>query len=85
MYAYLRSQEGADARWNDAAGMLLHPATDESFHEHVVIQNHPISFATIALTSLPSVIRHELRELLQHHYDAVPDESGAQATVKGHQ
>jgi len=65
MYAYLRSQEGGDPRWNQAAGLLLHPAIEASVHEYAVIQNHPISFATIDLGRSPTVIRNELRSLLQ--------------------
>lgn len=64
MYAYLRSQEGREALWDGAAGMLLHPAVDVSFHEGVVIQGHPIFFATIDLSSRPDAIRNELRNLL---------------------
>jgi 5-methylcytosine-specific restriction enzyme subunit McrC len=65
MYAYLRSQEGCDPRWDRAAGLLLHPAIDASLHERVVIQSHPISFATVDLTCSPTVIRDGLRGLLR--------------------
>jgi 5-methylcytosine-specific restriction enzyme subunit McrC len=64
MYAYLRSQEGRDPRWDVAAGMLLHPAIDVQFREHVVIQNHPIIFATIDLCGRPATMRDELRRIL---------------------
>ena len=43
MYAYVRSQEGRDARWDGAAGLFLRPAVDRSVQEHAVIQNHPIT------------------------------------------
>ena len=65
IYAYLRSQEGRDAQWNCAAGLLLHPATDGHIYEHVVIQNHPIAFATVNLCGAAATIRNELREILQ--------------------
>jgi 5-methylcytosine-specific restriction enzyme subunit McrC len=65
MYAYLRSQEGCDPRWDHAAGLLLHPAIDASLYERVVIQNHPISFATVDLGCRATVIRNELRNLLR--------------------
>jgi 5-methylcytosine-specific restriction enzyme subunit McrC len=65
MYAYLRSQERDDPRWDQAAGLLLHPAIDASVYERVVIQNHPISFATIDLSRSPTIIRNELRSLLE--------------------
>ena len=67
MYAYLRSQEGCDPRWDQAAGLLLHPAIDASLHERAVIQNHPISFATVDLACSPAVIRSELRGRLREH------------------
>lgn len=61
MYAYLRSQEGQDVRWNGAAGLFLHPAIGASLLERVVIQNHSISFATIDLGGEATAIRNELR------------------------
>jgi 5-methylcytosine-specific restriction enzyme subunit McrC len=67
IYAYLRSQEGRDPRWDDAAGLFLHPAIDASLYERVVIQNHPITFATVDLSCSPIVIRKELRSLLLEH------------------
>lgn len=76
MYAYLRSQEGRDPRWDTAAGMLLHPAIDLQFREHVVIQNHVVVFATIDLCGQPATIRDELRRMLStdfwlHHVQSV--------------
>jgi 5-methylcytosine-specific restriction enzyme subunit McrC len=65
MYAYLRCQEGCHPRWNEAAGLLLHPAIDASIYEHVVIQNHPICFATVDLSCSPAAIRDRLRTLLR--------------------
>jgi 5-methylcytosine-specific restriction enzyme subunit McrC len=69
MYAYLRSQEGRDPRWDRSAGLLLHPAIDGSTYERVIIQNHPLSFATIDLRWPTLVIRNELRRLLRAHTD----------------
>jgi 5-methylcytosine-specific restriction enzyme subunit McrC len=65
MYAYVRSQEGRDPRWDAAAGLFLHPAIDGALHEHVVIQNHPITFATVDLADRPAGVRKELRRLLR--------------------
>jgi 5-methylcytosine-specific restriction enzyme subunit McrC len=65
MYAYLRSQEGCDLRWATAAGLLLHPAIGSQLHEHVVIQSHSITFATVDLGSLSTAIRNELRRILR--------------------
>ena len=64
MYAYVRSQEGRDSRWDGAAGLFLHPAIDGTLHERVVIQNHPITFATVDLSRTTAAIRNELREIL---------------------
>jgi 5-methylcytosine-specific restriction enzyme subunit McrC len=64
MYAYLRSQEGTEPRWADAAGLFLHPAIDERVREQAVIQNHLISFATIDLAGASTAVRTELREIL---------------------
>jgi 5-methylcytosine-specific restriction enzyme subunit McrC len=65
MYAYLRSQEGRDPRWDGAAGLFLHPAIDGALHEHAVIQNHQITFATVDLAGPAAAIRNELRGLLR--------------------
>jgi 5-methylcytosine-specific restriction enzyme subunit McrC len=65
MYAYLRSQEGFNSRWDGAAGLLLHPAINLGFHEHVVIQNHPITFATVNLAGTATAIKNELRAILR--------------------
>jgi 5-methylcytosine-specific restriction enzyme subunit McrC len=65
MYAYIRSQEGRDPRWDDAAGLFLHPAIDGTLQERAVIQNHPITFATVDLAGSAAAIRNELREILR--------------------
>ena len=64
MYAYLRSQEGRDTRWDQAAGLVLHPAIDGAVQEKVVIQNHPITFATFDLGASTAEIRRALRTIL---------------------
>jgi 5-methylcytosine-specific restriction enzyme subunit McrC len=64
MYAYLRSQEGQDQRWDRTDGLLLHPAIDVPVHEYAVIQGHTITFATVNLTDSPVGIRARLRDLL---------------------
>ncbi|MEO8101986.1 MAG: 5-methylcytosine-specific restriction endonuclease system specificity protein McrC [Betaproteobacteria bacterium] len=64
MYAYLRSQEGRDLRWDGAAGLFLHPAVNASLRERVVIQNHSISFATVDLGGEAAAVRNELRSHL---------------------
>ena len=64
MYAYLRSQEGQDPRWDQAAGLLLHPAVGASVNEQAVIQAHAITFATIDLGASTSKVRSQMRSLL---------------------
>ena len=64
MYAYIRSQEGRDSLWEEAAGLFLHPAINGHIHERVVIQNHSITFATVDLGGSAAAIRNELREIL---------------------
>ena len=64
MYAYLRSQEGRDSRWQDAAGLFLHPAISGRVQEYVGIQNHLITFATVDLSGPSTAIRNDLRGIL---------------------
>lgn len=64
MYAYLHSQVGrGDALADRASGVLLHPAIDQAFDETVVIQGHPIRFATVDLAVPPSQIRAQLMRI----------------------
>jgi 5-methylcytosine-specific restriction enzyme subunit McrC len=65
MYAYLRSQEGLDRRWDRASGLFIHPAIDAALHENVVIQDHSVTFATVDLSRPPADVRHELRRILR--------------------
>jgi 5-methylcytosine-specific restriction enzyme subunit McrC len=65
MYAYIRSQEGRAAEWDRAKGLFLHPALHSSLYERVVIQNHPITFATVDLAGSAVAIRSEVRRILR--------------------
>jgi 5-methylcytosine-specific restriction enzyme subunit McrC len=65
MYAYLRSQEGRGQQWDTAAGLFLHPSIGSRLHEHVMIQNHSITFATIDLSGPAETIRNELRRIIR--------------------
>ncbi len=65
MYAYLRSQEGRGPRWDTAAGLFLHPAVGSLLYEHVMIQSHSITFATVDLGGPATAIRNELRRILR--------------------
>jgi 5-methylcytosine-specific restriction enzyme subunit McrC len=64
MYAYIRSQEGLDSRWEKASGLFIHPAIDATLHETVVIQGHAITFATVDLSKPAAEFRRELRLVL---------------------
>jgi 5-methylcytosine-specific restriction enzyme subunit McrC len=79
MYAYLRSQEGrGDALADTAIGLLLHPSIGQTVDETVVIQEHPIRFATVDLTASPGEIRASLLNLCDENtmppatYPSVP-------------
>jgi 5-methylcytosine-specific restriction enzyme subunit McrC len=65
MYAYVRSQEGSDPRWDRTEGLFLHPAIGATVHERAVIQDHSIAFATVDLSGSAAAIRNELREILR--------------------
>lgn len=69
MYAYLRSQEGRDPDWDLARGLFLHPAINATIHERVVIQSHPITFATVDLSRPANAIGNELRGLISADLD----------------
>lgn len=61
IYAYLLSQTGqGDAYADRAEGLLLHPAVHAQVDETVVIQHHPIRFATIDLAAKSSDIKAQL-------------------------
>lgn len=64
IYAYLRSQEGTDSLWDSADGLLLYPAIESHVYEHVSIQGHRITFATVNLNMPATRIREELRDIL---------------------
>jgi len=64
MYAYLRSQEGGDQRWDTSEGLFLHPADGSQLYEHATIQGHSIAFATVDLAGSAVSIRSELRRII---------------------
>lgn len=66
IYAYLRSQVGrGDALADNASGLLLHPAIGKAIDETVVIQGHPIRFATVDLAASAGEIRAQLLRLCE--------------------
>jgi 5-methylcytosine-specific restriction enzyme subunit McrC len=71
MYAYVRSQEGRDPMWSECDGLFLHPATNGTFHERVVIQHHSISFSTVDLSRSAASIRSQLRTILCGEVEAM--------------
>jgi 5-methylcytosine-specific restriction enzyme subunit McrC len=61
IYAYLRSQEKiGDELANGASGMLLYPSIGKTIDETVIIQGHPIRFATVDLNAEMSEVRRQL-------------------------
>jgi 5-methylcytosine-specific restriction enzyme subunit McrC len=75
IYAYLRSQAGrGDALADCASGLLLHPAIGLAVDETVVIQGHPIRFATVDLAGSQADIRSQLLRLCD---SALPEKSVA--------
>lgn len=61
IYAYLRSQAGRGNLLADhAEGLLLHPSVGREVDETVVIQGHPIRFATVDLAGTGATIRQRL-------------------------
>lgn len=66
IYAYLRSQVGrGDALADSASGLLLHPAIGKMVDETVVIQGHPIRFATVDLSASPGEMRSQLMRVCE--------------------
>ena len=64
IYSYLRSQENENEPISlTASGLLLHPSIGENIDETVIIQGHPIRFATVDLTASTSEIRTRLLEM----------------------
>lgn len=63
MYAYLRSQEELDPSFKGATGLFLHPEVDQEVFEYVVIQGHPIVFATINLCQDSNQVKKDLMNL----------------------
>lgn len=63
---YLRSQVGCDDVLADSAsGLLLHPAVGTVIDETVVIQGHPLRFATVDLAAKPAEIRAQLLKCVE--------------------
>ena len=68
IYAYLRSQENdSNPLAANASGVLLHPATGQMIDEAVVIQGHPIRFATVDLAGSAIEIRQRLLAVKDPH------------------
>ena len=66
IYAYLRSQAGRGHPIADRAeGLLLHPSVAGNVDETVVIQGHPIRFATVDLAASSATIRRQLLSVVK--------------------
>ena len=65
IYAYLRSQESdGNPLSANASGLLLHPSVGQMIDESVIIQGHPIRFATVDLSEFANQIRQRLLTLI---------------------
>ncbi len=74
IYAYLRSQERADAPLSlTSAGVLLYPSLGIDYDERATIQGHEIRFATVNLDADAQTIRCQLRRAV----DAARHPAGA--------
>ena len=68
IYAYLRSQEDVtNPLAANASGLLLHPSVGKKLDEAVVIQGHPIRFATVDLAGSAIAIRQRLLAVKDPH------------------
>ena len=66
IYAYLHSQKGqGDPLADLAEGLLLHPSIGKALDETVLIQGHPIRFATVDLTASAADIRSQLLRTIE--------------------
>jgi 5-methylcytosine-specific restriction enzyme subunit McrC len=65
LYAYLRTQERADAPETFCAeGMLLHPEVGGSFDESILLHGHTMRFKTLDLTSGPEEFEDQIRNII---------------------
>ena len=66
IYTYIRSQEDEKESFSKhTAGLLLHPSIGEMIDETVVIQGHPIRFATVNLAAEAIEIRKQLIDIIE--------------------
>ena len=66
MYTYLRSQAGrGDPIADRAEGLLLHPSVGGNVDATVVIQGHPMRFATVDLAASSATIRQRLLNVVK--------------------
>ena len=65
LYAYLRSQEGADVAADAASGLLLYPTLDldAPLDEAMTLQGHRVRLVTVDLATRPDVWREHLLSL----------------------
>ena len=83
MYAYLQSQAGRGPAYDAAEGVLLHPSLsaqpEDSVDEAVVIQGHPIRFATVRLAGAAAQMRRDLLRLTEAPAVSPPEAIRAEA------
>lgn len=68
IYSYLRSQENESNPLSiNATGIILYPAAGERIDEAVIIQGHPVRFATVDLAAAAPEIRRQLLAMTEPH------------------
>lgn len=73
IYAYLRSQEEADALARSACGLLLHPSLGDMIDESITLQGHRIRFATVDLAAEAADMRTQLLTVVDCGHLATQD------------
>jgi 5-methylcytosine-specific restriction enzyme subunit McrC len=66
MYAYLRSQEHLSEAHRAAVGILLYPAAQHSFSEHIQLQDHVLLLACVDLGAAWQQVEEQLVELVEN-------------------
>jgi 5-methylcytosine-specific restriction enzyme subunit McrC len=64
LYTYLRSQEQLSESHRDASGILLYPAVQNRFSEHMELQDHVIRIESVDLAAPWQEIERQLIELV---------------------
>lgn len=67
LFSYLRNAAGGDDAFFNVEGILLYPCAGSPLNEHFVIQNHPVTIATVDLSAPWRDIKARLLGILSMH------------------